>query len=46
MAAILLAEDSPTHTALIRSLLEEDSHAVECVSDGREAVKALETVVA
>jgi CheY-like chemotaxis protein len=42
MAAILLAEDSPTHTALIRSLLEEDSHAVECVSDGRQAVQAME----
>lgn len=41
MAAILLAEDSPTHTALIRSVLEEDKHAVTCTSDGCEALEAI-----
>ena len=42
MAAILLAEDSPTHTALIKSLLEDDAHDVQCVVDGRQAVDSLE----
>lgn len=42
MAAILLAEDSPTHTALIRSLLVEDDHAVECVTNGREAMQSVQ----
>jgi CheY-like chemotaxis protein len=42
MAAILLAEDSPTHTALIRSLLEEDAHTVTCVTNGREAIESIE----
>ncbi len=42
MAAILLAEDSPTHTALMRSLLEGDGHTVECVSDGQCAVDLLQ----
>lgn len=42
MAAILLAEDSPTHTALMRSLLKDDSHTVECVTNGREAMASLE----
>lgn len=42
MAAILLAEDSPTHTELIRSLLEKDAHAVNCVTNGREAIDAIE----
>jgi CheY-like chemotaxis protein len=42
MAAILLAEDSPTHTALMRSLLEEDSHDVQCVANGRQAIETLE----
>ena len=37
MATILLAEDSSTHSALIRSLLEHDGHCVECVDDGRQA---------
>jgi CheY-like chemotaxis protein len=41
MAAILLAEDSPTHTALIRSLLEQDSHDVRCVTNGHEAIENL-----
>lgn len=45
MAAILLAEDSPTHTALMRSLLEEDGHDVQCVANGREAIEALEASV-
>jgi CheY-like chemotaxis protein len=43
MAIILLAEDSLTHTALIRSLLEQDGHRVDCVVDGQlawEAIKA------
>ncbi|MEM8666217.1 MAG: response regulator [Planctomycetota bacterium] len=42
MAVILLAEDSPTHTALMRSLLQEASHEVCCVSDGRQAIESLE----
>lgn len=42
MAAILLAEDSPTHTALMRSLLEQESHTVRCVGDGRQAMEALQ----
>lgn len=42
MAAILLAEDSPTHTALMQSLLADDSHTVECVTNGREAMSSLE----
>ncbi|MGI9474328.1 MAG: response regulator [Rubripirellula sp.] len=42
MASILLAEDSPTHTALIRSLLEDDAHRVHCVGDGRQALEAIE----
>jgi CheY-like chemotaxis protein len=41
MAAILLAEDSPTHTALMQSLLEQDAHQVQCVENGRQAVEAL-----
>lgn len=42
MAAILLAEDSPTHTALMRTLLEAESHQVRCVGDGRQAMEALQ----
>ena len=42
MASILLAEDSPTHTTLIRSVLEADSHRVQCVGNGREALRAME----
>tara|TARA_B110000495_G_scaffold194329_1_gene200602 strand:- start:841 stop:1764 length:924 start_codon:yes stop_codon:yes gene_type:complete len=41
MATILLAEDSSTHTALIRSLLEHDGHYVECVDDGYKAWQAI-----
>ena len=41
MASILLAEDSPTHTALIRSILEDDSHSVRCVGDGQQAMEAI-----
>lgn len=37
MATILLAEDSSTHTALMRSLLEQDGHRVDCVVDGQLA---------
>ncbi len=43
MATILLAEDSPTHTALIRSLLEESKHKVQCFGNGREAYDAIES---
>ena len=43
MATILLAEDSSTHAALIRGVLEEDSHRVQCVADGRQAISAMES---
>lgn len=43
MAAILLAEDSPTHTELMRTLLEADSHDVRCVTDGHEAIESIES---
>jgi len=42
MATILLAEDSSTHSELIRSLLEDDGHCVVCVNDGRQAWQAIE----
>ncbi|MAI73041.1 MAG: hypothetical protein CMM01_19340 [Rhodopirellula sp.] len=42
MATILLAEDSSTHTALMRSLLEQDGHRVECVVDGQLAWEAVQ----
>lgn len=42
MAKILLAEDSPTHTALIQSVLEEDGHTVTCVADGIQAIHEVE----
>lgn len=42
MASILLAEDSPTHTALIRALLEDDAHLICCVRDGQEALEAIQ----
>ena len=45
MAVILLAEDSPTHTALMRSLLEDASHTVHCVPNGKEAMDHLEKTV-
>ncbi|TWU22428.1 Luminescence regulatory protein LuxO [Novipirellula galeiformis] len=38
MASILLCEDSPTHTLLMQTLLEEDAHQVHCVEDGRQAI--------
>lgn len=44
MAVVLLAEDSPTHTALMRSLLEDVAHSVHCVSNGRQAIEELERV--
>jgi CheY-like chemotaxis protein len=44
MAVILLAEDSPTHTALMRSLLTEASHTVHCAVNGREALQKLAEV--
>ena len=42
MATILLAEDSSTHTTLIRSILEQDGHRVECVVDGQLAWEAIQ----
>lgn len=42
MASILLAEDSPTHTAMICAVLEAGSHRVRCVVDGLEALAAIE----
>ena len=41
MSTILLAEDSPTHTLLIRRLLEEAGHQVVCVEDGQKALDQL-----
>src|SRR6056297_2235888 len=37
MARILVAEDSLTHTELLRSILVSDDHEVVCVADGQEA---------
>lgn len=45
VANILLAEDSPTHTALMRSLLESACHKVHSVGDGRQALAAVEQSV-
>lgn len=45
MAVILLADDSPTHTALMRSLLEEASHLVHSVEDGLQLMHALDETV-
>jgi CheY-like chemotaxis protein len=42
MATILLAEDSSTHTALMRSLLEQGGHRVDCVVDGQLAWNAVQ----
>lgn len=42
MATILLAEDSSTHTALMRSLLEQDGHRVICVVNGQLAWEAVQ----
>jgi CheY-like chemotaxis protein len=42
MAKILLAEDSPTHSTLIRSVLEQDGHRVTCVADGCQAIREVE----
>lgn len=39
MAVILLAEDSPTHTALMKQLLVAASHTVHCVANGKEALE-------
>ena len=44
MAVILLAEDSPTHTVLMRSLLTEASHTVHCAVNGKEALEKLPEV--
>ncbi len=44
MAVILLAEDSPTHTALMKSLLQDASHTVHCAVNGEVALSMLATV--
>ncbi|WP_372722535.1 response regulator [Novipirellula sp.] len=41
MASILLCEDSPTHTVLMQTLLEDDAHEVRCAQDGREAMASI-----
>lgn len=38
MARILVAEDSPTHTKLICSILESADHLVDCAEDGQQAI--------
>lgn len=43
MTTILLAEDSSTHIVLMRSLLEQAGHRVECVVDGQLAWEAVQT---
>ncbi|MFK8112722.1 MAG: response regulator [Rubripirellula sp.] len=42
MACILVVEDSPTHTALMKSLLVDAAHQVDCATNGREALDRLE----
>ncbi len=42
MAKVLLVEDSPTQAVEIRMLLEEGSHSVKHVANGRLAIKVLE----
>src|SRR6056297_405393 len=42
MSAILLAEDSQTHAALMRSILRSDGHEVQWVPDGRKAIESLD----
>lgn len=42
MAAILLAEDSPTHATLIQRLLEDAGHDVICVADGQQAFDGIQ----
>ncbi|MFG0262139.1 MAG: response regulator, partial [Novipirellula sp. JB048] len=42
MSSILLCEDSPTHTVLMQTLLEEDAHQVHCVEDGRQGIESLD----
>ncbi|MGB0598450.1 MAG: response regulator [Rubripirellula sp.] len=41
MAKVLLVEDSPTQAVEMRMLLEEGSHAVKHVGNGRQAIKVL-----
>lgn len=43
MASILLADDSQTHTLLMRRILEEGWHTVTCVADGQQALNSLQT---
>lgn len=45
MASILLADDSQTHTLLMRRILEEGAHTVTCVCDGQQALDSLQTSV-
>ena len=39
---ILLAEDCAAHLEILKKFVERKGHAVECVRNGREALKALE----
>lgn len=41
MPSILIAEDSSTHAALMRSILQTGGYEVECVENGRWAVETL-----
>jgi CheY-like chemotaxis protein len=41
MAKVLLVEDSPTQAVEMRMLLEEGTHTVKHVGNGRQAIKAL-----
>jgi PAS domain S-box-containing protein len=43
---ILLTEDNPVNQALVTRLLEKRGHLVEVAANGREALKALESVSA
>lgn len=45
MASILLADDSQTHTLLMRRILEDGSHTVTSVADGQQALDVLQTSV-
>lgn len=42
MASILVVEDSPTHTALMRALLKDDRHEITCADNGHQALEILE----
>jgi len=42
MASVVLCEDSPTHSALMQSILAADGHSVRSAADGREGLKQIE----